>query len=57
MANETFHTNPPEALLLAAVCNEPQWIVWPDVEHEAAWADEELTREWQAAERIAHPTR
>ncbi len=45
------------SLLSAEVANEPQWIVWPDVEHEAAWAEEELAREWSAAERASHPSR
>lgn len=55
-ASRTRGSAPP-ALLLAEVQNEPQWIVWPDVEHEAAWAEEELAREWIAAERAAHPPR
>lgn len=55
-AARTRNPNPP-SLLMAEVQNEPQWIVWPDVEHEAAWAEGELAREWIAAERAAHPTR
>ena len=41
------------SLLAAEVQNEPQWIVWPDAEHEATWAEEELARELLPAEVLA----
>ena len=52
----TVRTHPaaPNTLLQAEVQNELQWIVWPDVEHEAAWAEDELARELRAAEQLAH---
>jgi hypothetical protein len=41
-------------LLMAEVANEPQWIVWPGLEQEAAWAEDELARELRAAALVMH---
>jgi hypothetical protein len=38
--------------LTLEISNEPQWIVWPDADEEAAWADDELKRELASAQAL-----